>query len=152
MRSISQEKAIIGQDTTSKSNRTTGAKRGRKRLLSLEDIEDKEVVEETNRRIEQLDKELREEPLISLMRWCEQHDVTPTPLIRLLNDANVPIIRIGDFRGVCEKHLNEVVQAETQRQMRSQLRNRVCSSVLAERQHARRAAKKLEKIEKIEKA
>lgn len=109
--------------------------RVRKRVLDFKDLTDPELVEKTEKHIKELINEIEGHPLISLKQWCSDRNINPTLIVRLFNEADFPIIRIGDFQGVYEFHLSQVLERESKRQVEQHLKNRACARVLTLQQH-----------------
>lgn len=121
----------------------TKNKVGRKRLFTFQDLEaeDSTLIDKTKKHIQELVNEIEGQPLIPLNRWCEERDINPATMVRLFNDADLPVIRISNFQGVYKVHLDRVFKKESERQVQQQIQNKVCARVLTTRQHKERGRK-----------
>lgn len=93
------------------------------------------MIEQKKKHIEAVKEEVKGEQLVSLQIWCEKRGADQAAMTRLLKDADLPIIRIGEFQGVYELHLSRVLYQETERQLEQQIQNRACARILALRLH-----------------
>lgn len=123
----------------------------RKRVLYFEDLDDTKLVQETKRYIKDIENEVENQDLVSLKKWCDNRNMNTAVMVDLLNDANLPIIRLGGFEGAYGVHLDRVFQKEIQRQLQQQIQNRVCARVLSERYHANKEDTKKKKKERVNK-
>lgn len=112
--------------------------RRRRRVLDFDNLKDPELIEKTEQQIEALINEVKGKPLISLRQWCNDREINPTLLVRLFNEENFPIIRIGEFQGVYELHLSRILEKESKRQVEQQLKNRVCARIVTLQQYEKK--------------
>lgn len=94
-----------------------------KPTVRFEDLSKKDQTEAQKSIIRSKRKLLEVQP-ISIDKWCIEHEIPVKNVIRLLNKANMPILRFGKSVTAYEDDINQVIQDERERKIEMQIKNR----------------------------
>lgn len=102
------------------------------RKMRFDDLEEWQQ-SETRRRLQELEAATRDFTPVSTQDWCKDRGIKSNDICKLLNRADFPVFRLGEYVGAYPEHMEIVLAEEWRRQTRKQVINRRTAKELAKR-------------------